>query len=557
MLVDAFASLAQEVLIMLLRKINIGKRAALGFGVVTCVLIFVGLFSLVQMSALDSKANRIIGLWLPALNSVQRISSGVGNIRLESQRLRSASNLLTKDKSMRIIKESGDDVFALIRERRQHPVAVEELQLLISLEQIMASYLSTLDTFIAAIEAKPQNPVEIDEINSSLAQIGPQLIGQIQALALLSTQGANAEAQETQSLYSQMQKVIWIAIALSVLATVVLAIFLTRSILIPIQRALFVAETIASGNLAESFDATGSDETALLLQAMQRMQLSLRTMLQGIGSSAEQLTAAAEEMSAVMLHSSAGLQRQSVEIEQVASAVTQLTSVVDEVASNAIGASKISRASDEESKKGHDEVTQTIGLVRTLAHQVLNASGQAKALSLQTADISKVLAVISGISEQTNLLALNAAIEAARAGDAGRGFAVVADEVRLLARRTQVSTLEIGAMVNTIQNGTAATVFALQDSAAQAEETLSRAKSAADALEQITHAISKINERSLMIATATEEQALVARQVDRSLVSIRDLSTQSAVGAQQTNTASLELSRLATGLNVMVARFAL
>jgi methyl-accepting chemotaxis protein len=163
--------------------------------------------------------------------------------------------------------------------------------------------------------------------------------------------------------------------------------------------------------------------------------------------------------------------------------------------------------------------------------------------------------VIRGLADQTNLLALNAAIEAARAGEAGRGFAVVADEVRALAHRTQTSTSEIERMIGNIQGGTVQAVDSMRNSTDRAESTLNIAKGAGLALDTINTAIVEINERNLVIASAAEEQAQVAREVDRNLVNIRDLSTQTAAGAHQTSAASSELSRLAVGLNGMVSKF--
>ena len=176
-------------------------------------------------------------------------------------------------------------------------------------------------------------------------------------------------------------------------------------------------------------------------------------------------------------------------------------------------------------------------------------------LAEQGRDIGKVLDVIRSIAEQTNLLALNAAIEAARAGEAGRGFAVVADEVRALAHRTAQSTREIEQMVAGIQNGTGEAVQSMLLNTSRTQSTLELANAAGVALEQITVAISQINERNLVIASASQEQAQVSREVDRNLVNIRDLATQSATGAHQTSAASNELSRLALDLNGMVARF--
>jgi methyl-accepting chemotaxis protein len=168
-----------------------------------------------------------------------------------------------------------------------------------------------------------------------------------------------------------------------------------------------------------------------------------------------------------------------------------------------------------------------------------------------------VLDVIRAIAEQTNLLALNAAIEAARAGESGRGFAVVADEVRALAYRTQQSTQEIEQMVQGMRNGSSLALDSMQASAARATTTLTLAERAGEALQTITSSVHEIHERNLVIASAAEEQAQVAREVDRNLVNIRDLSVRSAAGADQTSAASHELSQLANALQGMVRRFQL
>lgn len=152
-------------------------------------------------------------------------------------------------------------------------------------------------------------------------------------------------------------------------------------------------------------------------------------------------------------------------------------------------------------------------------------------------------------------MALNAAIEAARAGDAGRGFAVVADEVRALAHRTQQSTQEIEQMIGNIQTGSDQAVNAMQNSNARARATLEVAQKAGEALDEIAQAISQINERNLLIASASEEQAHVTREVDQNLVNIRDLSVQSSAGANQTTTACQELSQLAVNLSNLIRRF--
>jgi len=134
---------------------------------------------------------------------------------------------------------------------------------------------------------------------------------------------------------------------------------------------------------------------------------------------------------------------------------------------------------------------------------------------------------------------------------------VVADEVRLLAQRTQQSTQEIEQMIGGIQQGTDQAVNAMRHSNERARTTLDVARAAGEALDLIARSITEINERNLLIASASEEQASVAREVDRNLVNIRDLSLQTSAGANQTSASSQELSRLAVELNSMVSRFRL
>ncbi|WP_420042182.1 methyl-accepting chemotaxis protein [Pseudomonas fulva] len=357
------------------------------------------------------------------------------------------------------------------------------------------------------------------------------------------------------ALFSNAQKVTVLAIILAVALTLLLSWRMTHSLTAPLGTAVAAAQTIASGDLTRQLDLTGKDEAAQLLQAMHSMQTTLRSTLEHIGKSAEQLAASTEEMSAVMSESAQGLQQQNNEIEMAATAVTEMSHAVEEVASNAVTTSADSKAAAETARFGQVQLTDTLSAIGSLTGNVLSASEQARNLAEQTQNISKVLDVIRAVAEQTNLLALNAAIEAARAGEAGRGFAVVADEVRSLAHRTGESTREIEQMIGGIQQGTNQTVSALMTSADQARQTQEQASAANQALSTITQAVSGIDERNLVIASAAEEQAQVAREVDRNLVRIRDLSIQTSAGAEQTQTASQELSRLAGDLSGLVRRF--
>ncbi|WP_460164926.1 methyl-accepting chemotaxis protein [Pseudomonas sp. S1_G07] len=240
-----------------------------------------------------------------------------------------------------------------------------------------------------------------------------------------------------------------------------------------------------------------------------------------------------------------------------ATAVTEMSAAVEEVARNASAASEAATRSNSAAIAGRARVDETVEAISLMVSNVGNASNEVQGLAVMATDISKVLDVIRAIAEQTNLLALNAAIEAARAGEAGRGFAVVADEVRALAHRTQTSTGEIEQMITSIQKGAGTAVSAMSSTNTQAQKTLDTARGAGSALLEITASIDDITERNVLIATASEEQAQVARGVDRSLISIRDLSSQASDGSNQTAVATSELSKLAVELNRMVNQFRL
>ena len=160
---------------------------------------------------------------------------------------------------------------------------------------------------------------------------------------------------------------------------------------------------------------------------------------------------------------------------------------------------------DEEGQAAKRVVDGSIQQIHALVNDIRSSGTSLDSLQNDVTSIVGVLGVIRSIADQTNLFALNAAIEAARAGEAGRGFAVVADEVRALAHRTQQSTQEIEQMVSGVQKGSTQAVSAMHSSNERARSTLTVAHSAGESLEQITHAITRITEGNLIIASASAQ----------------------------------------------------
>ncbi|WNZ86900.1 methyl-accepting chemotaxis protein [Pseudomonas sp. P108] len=539
---------------MSLRNLNIAPRAFLGFAFIALLVIVLGVFAVNRMSIIRQASVEMDSTQLPSVTQLAVVTENVLRLRILSFRVlvnREAAGLQEAQTRIGVL---VDKVRAAQARYAALPASPEE-------RALYQTFATTLDNYLQAqnqmMELSRQD--KLDEmrslINTRIKDGTDQMGEQLNKLIVMNASDAKTASIQAGQYYDSAITGIIIVAVFAAFATVLLAWLLTRSIVTPLNRAVQAAQTIADGNLTKVIEVDGKDEATQLLQALATMQTNLRKTIEQIAGSATQLGAAAEELSAVTEEASRGLQQQNNEIEQAATAVNEMTAAVEEVARNAVSTSEASNQSTHAAREGRDQVVKTVDAIQTMTHDVQNTAHMIEGLAAQGRDIGKVLDVIRAIAEQTNLLALNAAIEAARAGEAGRGFAVVADEVRALAHRTAQSTQEIEKMVAGIQNGTGEAVSSMQQSNQRTQTTLEMARAAGVALEQITQSIQQINERNLVIASASEEQAQVSREVDRNLVNIRDLATQSAAGANQTSAATHELSRLAVDLNAMVARF--
>ncbi|TFY96074.1 methyl-accepting chemotaxis protein [Pseudomonas nabeulensis] len=424
------------------------------------------------------------------------------------------------------------------------------------LDQIWPTYISNSERIIAMLDSD-----HIEQARSQLNTTNNELFRQARELIRVMIESNNRQIKEGAVAADELRAsaLAWMisGIVLAFIIAITIGVLITRLITRPIAQAVESAQRIANGDLTQAIVTQRTDEAGQLLMALSDMQGGLKSTLVEIANASDQLASAAEELSAVTDESSRGLTRQNDEIQQAATAVNQMTAAVDEVASNAVSTSEASRQATAEAEDGRQQVEQAVSGMSSMVGEINDSTQSVADLAGQVREIGKVIDVIRGIADQTNLLALNAAIEAARAGEQGRGFAVVADEVRALAHRTQTSTVDIEKMIGAVQVGADDAVAAMNKSLTWANNTQGLAQNAGEALQRITASVAKINERNLVIASASEEQAQVAREVDRNLLNIQDLSTQTAAGAHQTNASSQDLSRLATSFNVLVSKFQL
>lgn len=334
-------------------------------------------------------------------------------------------------------------------------------------------------------------------------------------------------------------------------------VLVARSIVKPVCGISSAMHRIAcgDGDLTQRLPISGKDELTKLASNFNEFAETVRSTVADVNNAATQVASAAEQLSVSTLHTTASIAKQESNVEQVATAVTQMAATVSDIASSAAVAAEATRSADAEAANGHAVVNETIGAIQALSSEISAAGAAVGGLEEKSESIGSVLDVIRNIAEQTNLLALNAAIEAARAGEQGRGFAVVADEVRTLASRTQNSTREIQDMIQKLQEGARAAVSAMQSSQSTSKETVDTVARAGESLTGIVSAVASISNMTTQIATAAEEQSVVAQDVSRNIEGISCEAAHTSQATGEITAASRNLAELAEGLQAMVSRF--
>ena len=269
-------------------------------------------------------------------------------------------------------------------------------------------------------------------------------------------------------------------------------------------------------------------------------------------SVSNQVSVAAEQLSAQIEQSTRGTRHQAVRIAEAATAMEEMGATVVEVARNASQAAETSVITKQKAAQGANivgHVVDGITKARNQAHELKTDMGE---LGGQALEIGKVMKVILDIADQTNLLALNAAIEAARAGDAGRGFAVVADEVRKLAEKTMGATHEVSRAISGIQETTKRNIENVDQTVLLIEESTTLASQSGEALSEIVGLADHSSDQVRSIATAAEQQSSAIEEINQSIGEINVVASETSQAMDQASRAVHAMMVQSQGLRSLI-----
>jgi methyl-accepting chemotaxis protein len=317
--------------------------------------------------------------------------------------------------------------------------------------------------------------------------------------------------------------------SIATLTAIFIAVVITRSITIPVNRAVEVARTVAAGDLTSRIIVTTKDEVGMLLTSLAEMNDNLSRIVGEVRNGTDEIASATTEVATGNMDLSSRTEQQASALEETASSMEELTSTVRQNSENACQANQLAQSAAAVAVRGGEVVSQVV-----LTMESINTSAS---------KIVDIIAVIDGIAFQTNILALNAAVEAARAGEQGRGFAVVASEVRNLAQRSASAAKEIkvliGASVDRVQAGNKLVSIA------------------GETMGEVVESVQKLTAIVGEITTAGREQETGIEQINEAITSMDSVTQQNAALVEEAAAATSALQQQASKLAQAVSIFRL
>jgi len=479
------------------------------------------------------------------IDLTNKTNAGLVSAENASKELLTAQRLIEEKWKKYTATNTSPAELKLIREANQLFIVADE-----SLKQLL--------TFLQSKQGSI--PGELDAYDGPLYKSIDPISNKINELVELQLDIVSQEYKYSTGQYESISLLNVIGVVVAIVASI--ASFIIGSAIIsqlshlgaePLELSRSIKK-IADGNLSLKINDESARDGSIVRE-INKMSGQLRHVINDVNDVGGNLSVTADSLLASSEKTMHELYNQQQQTEQVATAMHEMSATIAEVARNAQGAAENSLAAEKEVNDGSAIVAASLQSILSLAEDVTKAAGVISKLENDSDEIGKILEVIRSIAEQTNLLALNAAIEAARAGEQGRGFAVVADEVRTLASRTHSSTQEIQAMINRLQQGVSNAVSVMEKSRNNSQETVGYANQTQKILLNIKETVSEINGKNIQIATATEEQTMVAEEIHRNITNISQVTELTVSSITEVEKSSRKLAGYSSQLKSKISYF--
>lgn len=444
---------------------------------------------------------------------------------------------------------------------QSHSMQADEQKLISQTQQLFSAADQQILAAIKLISSKQGLVVrQLDSMDGPLYQTIDPISNQISTLIQYQLDQSAVIDKEASALYDSEVWGILLITLLAFAGSAVAGYIVTQRILRQLgAEPLFVVQLvkeIAAGRLDLTIDLQKADEQSVLFSLKQMVDqlINVVKQVQQVGDLVNQNSVALEQNSH---QASAQLVQQKNEVMSVSAAMNEMTTTVASVAQNARQASLKAEFASQESVSSAKVMDQTLNAMQLLQQNIQHSTQTVQSLSAESEQISQVIEVIRGIADQTNLLALNAAIEAARAGEQGRGFAVVADEVRTLASRTQQSTQAIQQIISTLLSGVDVSLQSMEKSRDEVQQVVELVNHSSDRLQQINQSAHLVWDMSSEIASAAEQQSVVAEDINKNVSFIHSGAEQSSAAAVTVLASAEQLQQLSVKLKQQIAYFRL
>lgn len=384
----------------------------------------------------------------------------------------------------------------------------------------------------------------VNKNKSALVDLGNIIYKELNNEKTRLTQMNGKISDENMLLISESQNLLFIAIAITILISLIIGIVIAQLVTKPILILQEQMSDISNGRLDSLNNQLNENEIGELCKNTDSTVIRLQEMISSLRNVGEEVSSSSTELAAIMVQSEANASDQKSQVDLIATAITELAASANQVDASANQADVKAKEVLAMSRNGAQSASEGVKLSQDLATQMDETSCEVMILKDQTDRISEVITVIDSISEQTNLLALNAAIEAARAGESGRGFAVVADEVRVLAAKTQQSTQNIQNIINNLQQKSLNVVDSVNQSIDMIHKTAQMSLDTNNQLLNISDSIELISQTNAEMATAANEQSRAIESISENVNVITESINQNVEGIKESTQASQHLSEL-------------